>query len=26
LISWPGHGSATMEGPVAEVFSGELPE
>ncbi len=25
-ISWPGHGSATMEGPVAEVFSGELPE
>ena len=26
IITWPGHGSAFMEGPVAEVFSGEMPE
>jgi diaminopimelate epimerase len=26
IITWPGHGSAIMEGPVAEVFSGELAE
>ena len=24
VITWPGHGSATMEGPVIESFTGEL--
>ena len=25
-VTWPGHGSAIMEGPVEEVFSGEIPD
>jgi diaminopimelate epimerase len=26
IITWPGHGSVIMEGPVQEVFSGEWSE